>query len=97
MNRSTPMFIAVAYDIADDRRRQRVFKTLKNFGKPVQYSAFECLLTGEQLNQLQQTLARLTQPGDDSIAYYQLCEDCAKHTLVLCGPERLTVPRIVVV
>ena len=42
------MFIVVAYDICDDRRRLCVHKALKNFGHPVQYSTFECLLDPPQ-------------------------------------------------
>jgi CRISPR-associated protein Cas2 len=90
------MFVVVAYDVADDRRRQRVHKTLKNFGRPVQYSAFECILDSEQVSRLQQTVTRLTQAGDDAVAYYLLCQDCAKRTLVLCGPARLTLSRVIV-
>jgi CRISPR-associated protein Cas2 len=97
MKKTPPRFLAIAYDVADDRRRRRVFKTLKNFGKPVQYSAFECVLDGEQLSRLRQLLTRQTDDDDDSVAYYQLCDDCARRTVVFCGPTRLTVPRVVVV
>jgi len=34
-------FIVLAYDIPDDRRRTKLFKTLKRFGFPVQESVFE--------------------------------------------------------
>jgi CRISPR-associated protein Cas2 len=38
------MFVVVAYDISDDPRRTKLHNTLKNFGTPVQYSVFECIL-----------------------------------------------------
>jgi CRISPR-associated protein Cas2 len=31
----------VCYDVVDDRRRNRIFKLLKDYGRRVQYSVFE--------------------------------------------------------
>ena len=98
MRKSGPLFVVVAYDVEDDRRRRWVYKTLKNFGRPVQYSAFECVLDSEHLYQLQQTLSRLLQgEEEDAAAYYLLCQECAQKTLVLCGPPRVTLSRTIVV
>ena len=36
------MHYTVAYDITDDKRRNRVAKILKDFGTRIQYSVFEC-------------------------------------------------------
>lgn len=91
------MFIVVAYDIADDRRRVRVHKLLKDFGRPVQYSTFECLLEPSQLARLRARVERLTDGDLDAIAYYALCETCAQHTLVLSGVSRLQQSRLVIV
>jgi CRISPR-associated protein Cas2 len=46
------VLIVVSYDVANDRRRTRLAKELENFGRRVQYSVFECLLDGEQLERL---------------------------------------------
>lgn len=98
MSKSGPLFLVVAYDIVDDRRRRRVHKALKNFGRPVQYSAFECILDHEHLSRLQQTVTRLLEGEEaEAAAYYLLCQNCAERTLVLCGPSRLTLSRVVVV
>jgi len=35
------MLYSICYDIKDDRRRNRIFKLLKDFGEPVQFSVFE--------------------------------------------------------
>jgi CRISPR-associated protein Cas2 len=91
------MLVVAAYDISDDRRRLRVHKALKNFGKPVQYSTFECLLDTAELARLQHTLGRLTAPDDDQVAYYTLCEACAQQTDVICGVPRVHEPRIRIV
>jgi len=96
--KSEPLFVVVSYDVADDRRRRRVHKTLKDFGRPVQYSAFECVLEAKHLARLQHALTRLVQDEDaEAVAYYLLCKDCAQRTLVLCGPPRLTLSRTIVV
>ena len=41
------MFVVVAYDIPDDRRRTRVAKVLEDYGDRVQYSVFEMNLDTE--------------------------------------------------
>jgi len=40
--------IVVAYDIIDDKRRNRVAKTMEDYGTRVQYSVFECVLEEEK-------------------------------------------------
>ena len=46
------MFIIVCYDIASDKRRNKVAKKLKDFGERVQRSVFECILEDEKIKQL---------------------------------------------
>ena len=43
------MFIVISYDIPADKRRTKLAQLLENYGQRVQYSVFECLLTGRQL------------------------------------------------
>ena len=38
----------VCYDITDDKRLRRVFKTCKNYGDHLQYSVFECDLNPKE-------------------------------------------------
>lgn len=66
----------VAYDIPDDRRRARLYKKLKNFGKPVQLSVFECTLSRQQFRQLVKIVERLTERETDLVRYYVLCPAC---------------------
>ena len=35
----------VCYDICDDKRLRKVFKTMRDFGDHLQYSIFECQFT----------------------------------------------------
>lgn len=76
------MFIVVSYDIVDDRRRTKVFKTLEGFGAHVQYSVFECDLRPEDFERLQKRLKRLIKPKEDQIRYYPLCKSCVERALV---------------
>ncbi len=69
-------FIVVSYDIPDDKRRTRLHKALTNFGTPVQYSVFECLLTPKQQSQMDKTVRRIIKPTLDSVRYYPLCMEC---------------------
>jgi len=50
---------AVAYDISDDGERERVEKTLKDFGFRIQKSVFECRLTRSRLRLLVSRLQML--------------------------------------
>ena len=70
------MFVVVSYDIVDDRRRNRVCKTLKDFGTRVQYSVFECELDAAALRRLGDRLERLIERKEDSVRFYFLCRVC---------------------
>lgn len=67
------MFTVICYDIADDRRRNKVARELEGWGWRVQESVFECHLDGGDLADLQAALARLIDPVADKIRYYPLC------------------------
>lgn len=69
-------FIVVAYDISDDRRRTRLHDLLEDYGSPVQYSVFECLLTEKQLAQMKRRVKSKIKVTQDAVRYYRLCETC---------------------
>jgi len=46
------MLTVIAYDITDDRRRERVSTFLEDYGLRVNYSVFECELEGEEFAQV---------------------------------------------
>jgi CRISPR-associated protein Cas2 len=71
------MFV-VAYDISDDRRRLRLFKTLKRYGSAVQESVFECHLTTDQFIRMKHEIERVIDPRIDQVRYYDLCRQCAQ-------------------
>ena len=69
-------FVVVAYDIPDDRRRTRLHDLLLEYGTPVQYSLFECLLEEKELEQMKKRVRRLIKPRLDRVRYYHLCAAC---------------------
>ncbi len=79
------MFVVISYDIEDDKRRNKVFKALKNYGQWMQFSVFECNLTKEQFFRLSRTLEKWIDPEHDSIRYYFLCETCIKKIIRVGG------------
>lgn len=46
----------VSYDVCDPKRLRRIFKLMKGWGIPVQYSVFQCDLTEKQIIELQSEL-----------------------------------------
>jgi CRISPR-associated protein Cas2 len=70
------MLTIIAYDVTDDRRRERVSTLLEDYGLRVNYSVFECELDGKEFGQLQTELARLINEREDRVVLYRLCESC---------------------
>ena len=70
------IFTVVCYDIPDDKRRNKMSKTLEGFGSRVQKSVFECDLTPKQLESLKKKLNRVMKAEEDSVRYYNLCAQC---------------------
>jgi CRISPR-associated protein Cas2 len=69
------MFYVVSYDIPDDRKRDRVSKTLLDFGTRVQYSVFECILDNKLLEKMTAKLSRIIS-DEDNVRIYALCAKC---------------------
>ena len=70
--------LIVVYDIADDKRRLNLFKTLEGYGIPVQFSVFECELSDEDFLLMRDKLERVIDKNEDSVIYYDLCPRCWK-------------------
>ena len=62
----------VCYDIADDKRLRRVFKTCKNFGQHLQFSVFECDLDPREKLEFEEALANLIQRDEDQVLFVAL-------------------------
>lgn len=83
------MFIVVTYDIIDDKRRNRVARTMEDYGTRVQYSVFECILEEENLAEMFNILTEHINHEEDSIRFYILCKRCITSVKML-GKAALT-------
>lgn len=79
------MHIVFSYDIPDNKRRERLRKTLLRFGNPVQYSVFECDLTVRQLEKMKKAVEAVIEKNEDNVRYYIICNNCAKSVEVFGG------------
>jgi len=67
----------VAYDIPSNRRRKKISDLLEGYGRRVQYSVFELMLSPAKYAELRQRLRRYVQMEEDSVRFYPV----SKHTL----------------
>jgi len=70
------VFVAVCYDIADDRRRRRLSTVLEGLGRRAQESVFELYATPLQLAGLLITVRKLVDDANDRVRFYVLCARC---------------------
>lgn len=73
-----------SYDVADGRRRRRVFKVLKSLSRPIQKSVF--LLDDEEgsVNHSLFSTMKNYLKDDDSFIMVPLCSDCLSDGLSTC-------------
>ena len=90
-------FVVVVYDISSDRRRTKLHNALLDYGTPVQYSVFECLLDEEGLARMRRAVGRAIRPRVDRVRYYYLCQSCLKKVKVTSGVEVLSEEEVIVV
>lgn len=62
----------VTYDIRDDKRLRKVFKTMRDFGDHLQYSVFECQFTAVDLAKCRQALSDLIHHSQDQVLFIDL-------------------------
>lgn len=89
------LYVVVAYDIEDDRRRTRIARILEGYGERVQWSVFECHIEERHLQRLVRTLERVMCPGD-AIRVYRMPRSRAD-VLILGGRQIVESPRVIIV
>ena len=87
------MFIVVAYDVSDDKRRTQLHKTLRRFGDRVQFSVFECVITEQLFDDMRRAVALVVLP-EDNVRYYDICGACRKETVTLGRAVTTTDKRV---
>ena len=80
---SDKKFYLICYDIVENRRRNRVMKTMVGYGFRVQKSVFECYLTQEQLDRLKKRVSRQIDEKTDSVRIYPLTPEEVKNVQVI--------------
>lgn len=62
----------VCYDVSDPKRLREVFRAMKGFGQPLQYSVFQCDLTLQARVQLMASLGELINHEQDRVIILDL-------------------------
>ncbi|MGI6458658.1 MAG: CRISPR-associated endonuclease Cas2 [Candidatus Hydrogenedentales bacterium] len=62
----------VTYDISDNARLRRVFKKMRGYGEHLQYSVFQCELSGKERAQMIADLTPLINHREDQILIFTL-------------------------
>lgn len=79
----------VCYDIRDQKRWSKTFKTLKGRGEHLQYSIFRLRMNKTQLEALRWDLSNILTEEDD-LMIVRLCPSCAQRVLDSRGNEKWT-------
>ncbi len=91
------MLYVISYDVSEDPRRQQVAEALKDYGRRVQFSVFECDLDEQALAELTGRLDRLVEPETDSCRIYRICAGCAEQVRILGRGDRYREAKWVIV
>ena len=78
------MYIRITYDVnstspSGPKRLRQVAKACLDYGKRVQNSVFECVLTEAQFVLLKSRLSEIINLSDDSIIFYKLGNNWKRH------------------
>lgn len=57
----------VCYDISDDSRLRRVYKTMRGFGDHLQLSVFRCELSAKERQEMMAALAEIISAENDQV------------------------------
>lgn len=93
-NRTKKALYVVAYDIVDNKRRNRMVKLLEPYGRRINYSVFECLVQKSQVDRFLNEIGSLIDPKVDQVVCYNICVDCYAKTYYIPAvpsPGKVTV------
>jgi CRISPR-associated protein Cas2 len=82
-------FYVLAYDIANNKRRNKIAKLCEAWADRVQESVFEAYLAPAELEKLLKKADRLMKPEEDSLRIYMLCSAC-KGKIAMRGQGQVT-------
>lgn len=80
------LFVVVAYDISNTRKRTKISKILEQYGVRINRSVFECMFAKDQFEKIKKELKEQVNPKCDVLVFYVLCINC--YTKVKRFPEQ---------
>jgi CRISPR-associated protein Cas2 len=75
MARTKRTHYVIAYDVADDGKRQKLANLLLDYGDRVQKSVFEADLTRSEMKEILEKASKYL-AAEDSLRLYPLCQEC---------------------
>ena len=82
------------YDVAEDKRRDRLFELLKDHGEHVQFSVFLCSLTAAEVKRLSSTASDIIHLEEDQLLVIDIGPDVADWTTSLACLGRTWSPTV---
>lgn len=77
--------VVVAYDIVNNKRRNKVAGIMGKYGQRCNLSVFECFLTEREIALMQSEIIQIINVKEDSVLYYYLCVKCIKRLNMLAS------------
>ena len=81
------MMYVLVYDIVDNKRRNRLYRALKDYGTPVQKSVFEFDLSPKEASTMMDRLQKIVSDEEDTVRLYRLCSSCLGEVRILGDGE----------
>ena len=91
------MLYLVTYDVACNRRRQKVASILEAYGRLVQFSVFECILEGKKYQELKKKLVRYVKVPEDNVRFYPLSSHALNQVEIWGNVPLISPPGSIVV
>ncbi len=82
----------VSYDICDEKRLAKVYKTMRGFGDHLQYSVFECQFSSSDLVRCRHALALIIDHREDQVLFVDLGPVEGRGDRVITALGRAYVP-----
>ena len=78
----------IAYDISNDKKRNRMAELLSKWGRRINLSVFECIFTKSQLAKIKEKIEKSIDNNTDSVKIYFICKSCYSKSSVLGIQEK---------
>jgi CRISPR-associated protein Cas2 len=86
----------VCYDIADDRRRERLSYALLDYGIRVQESVFHCLLEPPLAEEMLARVRRIVEVHTDKVHVLSMCDPCAERIIAIGVARKAEDPEFLI-